>query len=105
MSSNDTTTTDTRVGSERYPQWFIVIMEFAIVISLLIVGAVVLVHTLITFLRGNGVFSLAVVEAIDGILVVIIVLDIAHTVFSRLRSSAFPVRPFLEIGILAGVRD
>jgi len=36
---------------------------------------------------------------------VIIVLDIAHTVFGHLRASVFPVRPFLVIGILAGVRD
>jgi hypothetical protein len=46
-----------------------------------------------------------VVSAIDGILVVIILLDIAHTVFGHLRASVFPVRPFLIIGILAGVRD
>jgi len=46
-----------------------------------------------------------VVAAIDGILVVIILLDIAHTVFGHLRTSVFPVRPFLIIGILAGVRD
>jgi len=46
-----------------------------------------------------------VVSAIDGILVVIILLDIAHTVFGHMRTSVFPVRPFLVIGILAGVRD
>lgn len=45
------------------------------------------------------------VAAIDAILVVIIILDIALTVFGHLRSSTFPVRPFLVIGILAGVRD
>ena len=43
--------------------------------------------------------------AIDGILVVIILLDIVHTVFRHLRSWTFAVRPFLVIGILAGVRD
>lgn len=81
------------------------IVEYAIVVSLLIVAVVVLVHTLATFLDSSTLFSLRVVEAIDGILVVIILLDIAHTVFGRLQSSSFPVRPFLEIGILAGVRD
>ena len=81
------------------------IVEYAIVVSLLAVAAVVLVHTLATFLDSSTLFSLRVVEAIDGILVVIILLDIAHTVFGRLQSASFPVRPFLEIGILAGVRD
>ena len=52
-----------------------------------------------------GAFPETVVAAIDGILVVIILLDIDHTVFRHLRSWTFAVRPFLIIGILAGVRD
>lgn len=83
----------------------LVVTEYAIVLSLLIVAAVVLVRTVDAFLTHHGSFATAVVAAIDGILVVIIVLDIAHTVFGFLRSSVFPVRPFLIIGILAGVRD
>jgi len=80
-------------------------IEYAIVASLLLVAGVVLVRTVETFLRYGRDFPNAVVESIDGILVVIIILDIAHTVFGHLRSSVFPVRPFLIIGILAGVRD
>jgi uncharacterized membrane protein (DUF373 family) len=83
----------------------LVVTEYAIVLSLLIVAAVVLVSTVVDFLTHHGSFAVAVVAAIDGILVVIIVLDISHTVFVFLRSSVFPVRPFLIIGILAGVRD
>jgi uncharacterized membrane protein (DUF373 family) len=83
----------------------IIAVEYAIVASLLLVAGIVLVHTVTDFLHYGSKFSSAVVSAIDGILVVIIVLDIAHTVFGRLRSSIFPVRPFLVIGILAGVRD
>ena len=90
---------------ERALRWIIITVEYAIVASLLLVAGVVLVHTVVDFFRSRGAFSLTVVATIDGILVVIIVLDIAHTVFGRLRSSSFPVRPFLEIGILAGVRD
>jgi hypothetical protein len=75
----------------------ITVTEYAVVTSLLIVALVVLARTLIDFLLH--------VTAIDGILVVIILLDIAHTVFGFLRSAVFPVRPFLVIGILAGVRD
>jgi uncharacterized membrane protein (DUF373 family) len=93
------------LGADALIRWAIVAVEYAIVASLLLVAGIVLVHTLTDFLRYGGKFSSAVVAAIDGILVVIIVLDIAHTVFGRLRSSIFPVRPFLVIGILAGVRD
>ncbi len=90
---------------ERALRWIIIVVEYAIVLSLLLVAGVVLVHTVYDFVRANGQFSAVVIDAIDGILVVVILLDIAHTVFGRLRSKSFPVRPFLEIGILAGVRD
>ncbi len=86
-------------------RWIIIGVEYVIVASLLLVASLVLVRTVISFLRYGKAFPEAVVTAIDGILVVIIILDIAHTVFGHLRSSVFPVRPFLIIGILAGVRD
>lgn len=86
-------------------RWIIIGVEYAIVASLLLVAAVVLVHSVDAFVRYGQNFSNAVVEAIDGILVVIITLDIANTVFGHLRTSEFPVKPFIVIGILAGVRD
>jgi len=85
--------------------WYIIIVEYAIVISLLVVASVVLVRTVIDFFRNWGGASQSIVAAIDGILVVIILIDIAHTVFGHVKTSIFPVRPFLVIGILAGVRD
>lgn len=85
--------------------WLIVAIEYAIVVSLLLVAGVVLVRTVVAFLQEWSAFPDSVVGAIDGILVVIILLDIVHTVFRHLRSSVFPVRPFLIIGVLAGVRE
>jgi uncharacterized membrane protein (DUF373 family) len=86
-------------------RWLIIGIEYAIVASLMLVAGIVLVRTLVTFLSDWNSFPQSVMAAIDGILVVIILLDIAHTVFGHLRASVFPVRPFLIIGILAGVRD
>ncbi len=83
----------------------IIAIEYAIVVSLLLVAAIVLARTVVTFLEHWTTFPASVVGAIDGILVVIILLDIVHTVFGHLRSWAFTVRPFLIIGVLAGVRD
>jgi Phosphate-starvation-inducible E family len=83
----------------------IVAIEYAIVISLLLVAGIVLVRTLVNFFSDWSTYPQTVVGAIDGILVVIILLDIAHTVFGNLRAFVFPIRPFLVIGILAGVRD
>jgi Phosphate-starvation-inducible E family len=86
-------------------RWLIVAIEYAIVASLMLVASIVLVRSLVKFLDDWNEFPRSVVSVIDGILVVIILLDIAHTVFGHLRASVFPVRPFLIIGILAGVRD
>jgi len=93
------------VGTDAVITWVIVAIEYAIVISLLIVAGIVLVRTVVNFLDQWSGFPGTVVGAIDGILVVIILLDIVHTVFRHLRSWTFTVRPFLVIGVLAGVRD
>ncbi len=100
---------DDQMKSSRFAdsaiRYCIVTIEYAIVASLLLVAGIVLVRTVADFVTHWSGFPATVVAAIDGILVVIILLDIAHTVFGHLRSSVFPVRPFLVIGILAGVRD
>jgi uncharacterized membrane protein (DUF373 family) len=93
------------IKADAFFRYLIIAIEYAIVASLIVLAAIVLVRTMGSFFRYGQNFPAAVVSAIDGILVVIIVLDIAHTVFGHLRSSLFPIRPFLVIGILAGVRD
>jgi uncharacterized membrane protein (DUF373 family) len=112
VRSNVTSVTDSPARSERFHAAadtviaaVIAVIEYAIVVSLLVVAGIILVRTVFDFLDQWNNFPTTVVAAIDGILVVIIVLDIVHTVFRHLRSSVFPVRPFLVIGILAGVRD
>jgi uncharacterized membrane protein (DUF373 family) len=103
---------DNQPPSESAPSWLVtfvqgilIVVEYAIVASLLLIAGTVLVRTVVSFFRQWNGFPETVVSAIDGVLVVIILVDIAHTVLSHLRSSTFPVRPFLVIGILAGVRD
>ena len=93
------------LGADSVIRRVIVVIEYAIIASLLLVAGIVLVRIVVDFLGDWHSFPQSVVAAIDGILVVIILLDIAHTVFGHLRASVFPVRPFLVIGILAGVRD
>ena len=92
-------------GADRAVRWAILVIEYAIVASLLIVAGVVLVRSIIEFLSRWHSFPNSVVPAIDGILVVVILLDIAHTVYGYLETSVIPVQPFLVIGILAGIRD
>lgn len=96
---------ETAPALERFVQRFLLLLEYAIVVSLLLIAAVVLGRTVVTFFAQWGGFPETVVQAIDSVLVVVILLDIAHTILGHLRSSTFPVRPLLVIGILAGVRD
>ncbi len=105
MDEHETGAAGPTLRIDQLVRWIILGIEYAIVAGLLLVASVVLVRTVLNFLRYGHDFPNAVVGAIDGILVVIIILDIAHTVFGHLRSSVFPIRPFLIIGILAGVRD
>lgn len=105
MAAGPALSTKSNVGADALITGVIVAIEYAIVISLLVVAGVVLVRTVANFLDQWSAFPGTVVGAIDGILVVIILLDIVHTVFRHLRSWTFAVRPFLIIGILAGVRD
>ena len=105
VSDGPATSGKSNVGADAVITGVIVAIEYAIVISLLIVAGIVLVRTIVNFLDQWNSFPGTVVGAIDGILVVIILLDIVHTVFRHLRSWTFTVRPFLVIGVLAGVRD
>jgi uncharacterized membrane protein (DUF373 family) len=105
MSESDPERVHPTIDANSVIRWLIVAIEYAIVASLMLVAGIVLVRSLVNFLDDWNEFPQSVVSAIDGILVVIILLDIAHTVFGHLRASVFPVRPFLIIGILAGVRD
>src|ERR1035441_5776512 len=105
MRNSDPDRVHPTIDTNSVIRWLIVAIEYAIVLSLMLVAGIVLVRSLVNFLDDWNQFPQSVVSAIDGILVVIILLDIAHTVFGHLRASVFPVRPFLIIGILAGVRD
>jgi uncharacterized membrane protein (DUF373 family) len=105
ISRSGTKTRSSRHWGDGVIAGIIVAFEYAIVASLLLVSAIVIVRTVVDFVDTLGGFPQSIIPAVDGILVVIILLDVVHTVFRHLRDAAFPVRPFLVIGILAGVRD
>ena len=50
-------------------------------------------------------YTQSLISAVDGVLVVIILIDIMRTVLTHLEGWGFPFRPFLVIGIIAAVRD
>lgn len=81
------------------------VVQIAVVVGLLVLAAVILVRTFVDFLGHPGRYPGSVGHAIDGVLAVIILLDVVRTVLAYFEGSDFPIRPFLSIGILAAVRE
>lgn len=80
-------------------------MQYGVAAVLLILAAIVLVRSFVDFIDSPGGYPQTLVSAVDGVLVVIILVDILRTVLTHLQGWGFPFRPFLVIGIIAGVRD
>ena len=59
----------------------------------------------VSFQSAPQGYPQTLVSAVDGVLVVIILVDILRTVLTHLEGWSFPFRPFLVIGIIAAVRD
>jgi uncharacterized membrane protein (DUF373 family) len=81
------------------------LLQYAIALVLLVLAGVVLVRSFIDFVDSPGGYPGTLISAVDGVLVVIILLDILRTVLTHLEGWEFPFRPFLVIGIIAAVRD
>ena len=81
------------------------LVQYAVAIVLLILAVVVLVRSFIDFIDSPSGYPQTLVSAVDGVLVVIILVDILRTVLTHLEGWGFPFRPFLVIGIIAAVRD
>ena len=81
------------------------LLQYLIALVLLVLAAVVLVRSFADFLGSWGGYPQTLISAVDGVLVVIILVDIMRTVLTHLEGWAFPFRPFLVIGIIAAVRD
>jgi uncharacterized membrane protein (DUF373 family) len=80
------------------------VVHYAVAVLLLVIAAVVLIHTVADFTRANDVFSAGVTAAVNGVLFVIIVLEILRTVVAHFDEGGFQLRPFLVIGIVSAVR-
>jgi len=82
------------------------LVQYGVAIALLVLAADVLVRSFIDFFTSpSSGYTQALISAVDGVLVVIILVDIMRTVLTHLEGWGFPFRPFLVIGIIAAVRD
>ena len=80
-------------------------VQYGVAVVLLLIAVVVLVRTAASFLTSQASYPQSLISAIDGVLIVIIVVDVLRTVLTHFEGSGFPLQPFLIIGIKMCIRD
>jgi uncharacterized membrane protein (DUF373 family) len=75
-------------------------------VGLVLIGiaAAALYNTVTSLIESHDTFATAVTAAVNGVLFVVIVLEIFRTVVAHLEGGGFQLRPFLIIGIISAVR-
>jgi len=76
----------------------------AVGIVLIALGAVLLVSGIVDFLRSSGSVSASAPSLLDETLLVLILVEIVHTVVLSLRTHQLSAQPFIVIGLVAVIR-
>jgi uncharacterized membrane protein (DUF373 family) len=80
------------------------VLHASVAIVLVLIATAALIHTVAHLtLTGNG-FLAGVLNAINGVLLVVIVLEILRTVLAHFTEEGFPLHDFLVIGIISATR-
>jgi uncharacterized membrane protein (DUF373 family) len=76
----------------------------AVAAVLVALAAVLLYRTVADALTSDEALGTTITTAVNGVLFVVIVLEIYRTVVAHLEGGGFQLRPFLVIGIISAVR-
>lgn len=79
-------------------------LQLAIAALLLVIAAVVFYRTCTDLVASSGEFAVRITDAINGVLFVVIILELLETVMSHFDGGGFQLQPFLVIGIISAVR-
>jgi uncharacterized membrane protein (DUF373 family) len=81
------------------------IVAVTVGVVLVLLAAVLLVSGVIDFLDGaNGPISSAAPQLLDHVLLVLILIEIVHTVVLSLRAHRLVAQPFIVVGLIAVIR-
>jgi uncharacterized membrane protein (DUF373 family) len=93
------------------PGWLLVglsaaedLIYVAVALVLIGVAGALLYRTVSDLLTSNHTFVDRMTAAVNGVLFVVIVLEIFRTVLAHLQGGGFQLRPFLVIGVISSVR-
>jgi len=79
-------------------------IHFVVGALLLVLAGVELVRTVVNLVQTHEAAALRTTDAINGVLFVIIVLELFKTVLAHFETSEFQLKPFLIIGMISAVR-
>lgn len=81
-------------------------MFVAIAVALLAIAVVVLVRGVRDLLLAppSEAFAVTITRAVNGVLFIVIVLELLRTIVARLDGGGFQLQPFLVIGIISASR-
>lgn len=80
------------------------VIQFVVAAVLVALGAVVLYQSVLDFFSEKAAFATRVTDVTNGVLFVVIVLEILTTVVAHFEVGGFQLKPFLIIGIISAVR-
>jgi uncharacterized membrane protein (DUF373 family) len=99
------------VNLRETPVWLLKILTLTedvvyLGVALVLIGVAVaaLYNTVHDLLSSNSTFAQTVTAGVNGVLFVVIVLEIFRTVLAHLEGGGFQLRPFIIIGIISAVR-
>ncbi len=79
-------------------------MHMAVCLVLVVVSILVLVHSTADFFGGKNTFAERVTALVNGVLFVVIVMEILRTVMAHFDDAGLQLKPFLVIGTISAVR-
>jgi uncharacterized membrane protein (DUF373 family) len=103
--------TESNNGLRETPRWLLTTLTFTedivylgVALVLIAVAVAALYNTVDNLLNSPSNFAQTVTAGVNGVLFVVIVLEIFRTVLAHLEGGGFQLRPFLIIGIISAVR-
>jgi uncharacterized membrane protein (DUF373 family) len=79
-------------------------VHLAVALLLLGLAIGVLYHTTVGLVQSGSTFSARVIDGIDGVLFVVIMIELMQTILAHFEHTGFQLKPFLIIGIISAVR-
>jgi len=110
-TSSPRSRSDPHIAERETPRWLLnslTLTEDAVYlgVALVLIGVAVaaLYNTVHDLVSSGSTFAQTVTAGVNGVLFVVIVLEIFRTVLAHLEGGGFQLRPFLIIGIISAVR-